>query len=271
MLFRYSRWDGTQHLADLDADDLLAAMSDDLMSDGDLWNALRRMFQRGVQDANGHRMPGIQDRLEGLDAGGLQAMREMMRDLNRMLRERAEGDEPDFGAFKAKWGQNFPGVESLDELLEQLGRQAAQMQSLLDSMSPGQRRQLQEMMSSLFMKDERLEAEMAQLAMNLDQLGLTEELRRRYDFRGDDELTMREAMKLMDELQQMEELERQLRRVQSPDDLERIDPVDVEKLLGEEAALDLERLKELAKKLEEAGYLERKGDRLELTARPLPN
>ena len=47
MLFRYSRWDGSQQLADLDADDLLAAMSDDLMSDGDLWNALRRMFQRG--------------------------------------------------------------------------------------------------------------------------------------------------------------------------------------------------------------------------------
>ena len=92
-----------------------------------------------------------------------------------MLRQRAEGDEPDFDAFKQKWGQNFPGVESLDELLEQLGRQAGQLQSLLDSMSPGQRRQLQEMMSSLFMKDERLEAEMAQLAMHLDQLGLTED------------------------------------------------------------------------------------------------
>jgi hypothetical protein len=64
---------------------------------------------------------------------------------------------------------------------------------------------------------------------------------------------MQEAMKLMDELQQMEALERQLRRVQSPDDLEKIDPIDVEKLLGEESAQDLERLKELAKKLEEAG------------------
>ena len=110
---------------------------------------------------------------------------------------------------------------------------------------------------------------MAQLAMNLDQLGLTEEFRRRYDFRGDDELTMQEAMKLMDELQQMEELERQLRRVQTPDDLDKIDPIDVEKLLGEESAHDLERLREIAKKLEEAGYLERKGDRLELTARAI--
>jgi len=375
MLFRYSRWDGSQNLADLDADDLLASMSDDLMSDGDLWNALRRMFQRGVQMPHGPQMPGLQNLLDRLrkrrqeqldrydlgsaledikkkldevvrteragierqvanpnerakkmepldqlppDPAGrikqlqsynftdpeaerlfqelmqslqqqmmqpfmqgmkqslqnmspedLKRLREMMRDLNQMLRQRAEGDEPNFDAFKQKWGQNFPGVESLDELLEQLGRQAGQMQSLLDSMSPGQRRQLQEMMSSLFMQDERLEAEMAQLAMHLDQLGLTDEFRRRYDFRGDDDVTMREAMKLMDELQQMEELERQLRRVQSPNDLEKIDPIEVEKLLGEESAQDLERLKELAKKLEEAGYLERKGDRLELTARAI--
>ena len=42
MLIHYSRWDGSQQLPDLDADDLLQAMSDDLMSDGDLWNALRR-------------------------------------------------------------------------------------------------------------------------------------------------------------------------------------------------------------------------------------
>jgi len=375
MLFRYSRWDGTQNLSDLDADDLLAAMSDDLMSDGDLWSALRRMFQRGTQDPQGQRMPGLQDlldrlrkrrqeqlnrydlgsaledikkkleeilkteragierqvrepgerakkldtldrlppepagrikelqdydftdkdaerqfqelmkslqqqmmqpfmqgmrqALDGMSADDMKRMREMLRDLNRMLRQRAEGDEPDFDAFKAKWGQNFPGVESLDELLDQLARQTARMQSLMESMSPDQRRQLQEMMSSLFMKDERLEAEMAQFAMHLDQLGLTEELRRRYDFRGDDELTMREAMKLMDELQEMEQLESQLRRVQTPADLDKLDPAEVERLLGEESARDLERLREIAKKLEEAGYLERKGDRLELTARAI--
>ena len=44
------------------------------------------------------------------------------------------------------------------------------MQSLLASMSPGQRRQLQDMMQSLFMQDERLEAELRQLGMNLAQL-----------------------------------------------------------------------------------------------------
>src|SRR5207244_9363309 len=59
-------WDGSQQLADLDADDLLAAMSDDLMSDGDLWNALRRMFQRGLQTPQGPQVPGLQNLLDRL-------------------------------------------------------------------------------------------------------------------------------------------------------------------------------------------------------------
>src|SRR2546422_3821941 len=80
---------------------------------------------------------------------------------------------------------------------------------------------------------------------------------------------MREAMKLRDEMQEMEQLESKLRRAQTPNDLEKIDPAEVERLLGEESARDLERLREIAKKLEEAGYLERKGDRLELTARAI--
>jgi len=374
-LSRYSRWDGTQAVPDLDADQLLSAMSDDLLADGDLWNALRRLFQRGAQDPQGGRMPGLQDllkrlqqqrkqRLEKYDLGSalddikqklkeirdteragierdvppgakqeqkmnaldqlppdpagqikalqsypftsadakqkfdelmkslqeqmlkpfmqgmqqglqnltpedLQRMREMMRDLNRMLRERAEGGEPDFQAFKDKWGQSFPGAESLDQLLEQMGKQMGQMQSLMQSLTPGQRQELQGMMQSLFARDERLEAEMAQLAMNLEELLPMDALRRPYDFKGDENLSMQEAMRVMEELQQMDQLERELRRAKDPGDLDDINREDVERLLGEEAARDLEKLKELAKKLEEAGYLENKGGRLEMTARAI--
>src|SRR5262252_497390 len=330
-LSRYSRWDGTQAVPDLDADELLSAMSDDLLAEGDLMNALRRLFQRGARDPQGGRMPGLQDllkrlqqqRLNALDqlpqdpagqiramqnypfhspeakqkfdelmkslqeqmlkpfmqgmqqglqnltADDLRRMREMMRDLNKMLRERAEGGEPDFQAFKDKWGQNFPGVDSLDQLLEQMGKQMAQMQSLMQSLTPGQRQQLQEMMQSLFARDERLEAEMAQLAMNLEELLPMDALRRPYDFKGDENMTLQEAMRVMEELQQMDQLERELRRARDPGDLDDINRADVERLLGEEAARDLERLKELAKKLEEAGYLENKGGRLEMTARAI--
>src|SRR5262245_54570350 len=66
MKIRYSRWDGSQSIDDLDADDLLAAMADDLTADGDLWNALRRLFQRGLHDPHGPQMPGLQDLLQQL-------------------------------------------------------------------------------------------------------------------------------------------------------------------------------------------------------------
>jgi uncharacterized protein with von Willebrand factor type A (vWA) domain len=125
------------------------------------------------------------------------------------------------------------------------------------------------MMRSLLARDERLEAQLAQLAQMLNQVAPPGDLNRRYNFRGDDELTLKEALDLMDQLQQMDQLEKQLRRARSPEDLEKIDGEQLAQLLGEDASRDFERLREITRKLEEAGYLERKGDRLELTARAI--
>jgi uncharacterized protein with von Willebrand factor type A (vWA) domain len=199
----------------------------------------------------------------------LQRLREMMQDLNRMLAERAAGGEPDFEAFKQKWGQQFPGVESLDQLLEQMGRQMAAMQSLLGSLTPEQRKQLDEMMRQLMLRDERLEAAMRQLAMHLSELMPLDEMAQRYPFRGEEEVSLAEAMRLMDELRQLDELERELRGVRSLEELDRLNPERVEQLLGAESREDLQRLRELSRKLEEAGYLEREGDEMKLTARAI--
>ena len=57
-------------------------------------------------------MQGMQQALQNMTPEDMARMREMLRDLNRMLRERAEGGEPDFEAFMDKWGQHFPGVET---------------------------------------------------------------------------------------------------------------------------------------------------------------
>ncbi len=82
-LSRYTRWDGTQAVPDLDADDLLSAMSDDLLADGDFWNALRRLFQRGAQNPQGGRMPGLQDLLKRLKQERQQRLEQY--DLGSML------------------------------------------------------------------------------------------------------------------------------------------------------------------------------------------
>ena len=372
MLHRYSRWDGTQAIPDLDADDVLDEIADDVLGYGDLKSALQRLLQQGMRPSDGQRMPGLKDLLDKLraqkqqrmqrydlgssledvakklddvvkterqgierdlegrarerrrqaleqippDAAGrlrelqnydfhdeqakqkfeellaslraqamqpfmqgmknalgnmtpedLKRMREMIQDLNRMLRERAEGGEPDFEKFKETWGSQFPGAESLDDVLEQIGQRMAQMQSLMQSLSPEQRAQLDEMMRSLFLKDERLEAAMRQLGMHLSEM--IGEMTQRYPFRGEEQVGLQEAMRLMEEMQQLDALEQELRGTRSLEDLGKLDPAQVEKLAGEEARRDLERLQEIAKRLKDAGYLEGEDDDLKLTARAI--
>jgi uncharacterized protein with von Willebrand factor type A (vWA) domain len=228
----------------------------------DLLNSLRQQMMPPF-------MQGMQNALANMTPEDLRRMREMIQDLNRMLAQKANGEEPDFDAFTQKWGDQFPGAASLDDLLEQLGQRMAAMQSLMQSLSPGQRQQLDEMMRSLFMKDERLEAAMRQLGMHLADLLPLDEMAQRYPFQGDQELNLQEAMQLMEELQRMDALERELKGVRKLEDLDKLDPAQVEQLAGEEARRDLERLQEIAKKLEEAGYLERDGDELTLTARAI--
>src|SRR3981189_3239561 len=61
MKFRYSRWDGSQKLDDLDAGDVLDALSDDLMNYGDLNAALQRLLRWGTPN-----MPGLEQLLKQL-------------------------------------------------------------------------------------------------------------------------------------------------------------------------------------------------------------
>ena len=64
--YRYSLWDGTQEVADLDPDEVLDNLSDDLMNFGDLQHALRNLLQRGVRNPNGDRTQGLRDLLQQL-------------------------------------------------------------------------------------------------------------------------------------------------------------------------------------------------------------
>ncbi|MGE3799299.1 MAG: VWA domain-containing protein, partial [Thermomicrobiales bacterium] len=63
---RYSRWDGTQLLNPVDANDVMNAMSEELIRDGDLLSALRRLFWEGIQRPDGERMPGLRDLMNRL-------------------------------------------------------------------------------------------------------------------------------------------------------------------------------------------------------------
>ena len=393
--FRYYRWDGSQRIFDVDADDLFNSIADDILEHGDPNRALRSLFQRGVQDEQGQRSPGLRDLMErlrqqrqqqlerynldsvmddvrerlqdvldteragierrldearrqlqapGEDAEHLQApmrmledraqrntdaldalpesasgkirelqeydfmdpdarqkfnelldtlkqqmmqnffqsmkqqlenmtpqdmegIKNMMQALNQMLRDRAMGEDPDFEGFMEQYGEYFDPNRpaSLDELIEQLQRQMAAMQSLMDSMSPDMRNELEGMMGASI--DREMMEELAELAGMMYDMFPFDDMAGEYPFMGDESLTMDAAMDLMGDLQQMDQLEQQIQQVMRSGDIEDIDLDKVEQVMGEDARRQLEQLQSLIKQLEEAGYLRRKGDRMELTPR----
>ena len=121
-------------------------------------------------------------------------------------------------------------------------------------------------MMEALLRDDRLLIDLAQLASNLDLLlpgGLGDRVR----FSGDEPLSLDGALAQIARLQAMERLEDALGDVEAPGDLAAIDRDEVRELLGDDAARDLDALDDLARRLEEAGYLTRDGERLELTPR----
>ena len=399
---RYSRWDGSQTVPDLDADEIIDALADDVMAEGDLGEALRRLIERGWRSADpmredlaglndlmerirrrreelldryglgdvlgdiraelesivaeeragvqrrldeastdpaagasaegspeggdsddpdlrrmlrdvaarrldrldelpddiGARIRGLQEydflepaarerfdelvkrlqqqvldryvaglseAIQGITPEDLAANREMVRDLNELLRERAAGGDPDASEFLAKHGRFFPGAASLDDVIEQLADRMAAMQSLLRSMTPEQRAELESMTDAL-LRDDRLRWDLAQLAANMDAL-MPGGLGDRFRFTGDQPLGLEGALEQIGNLQALDALEDRLGDIEAVDDLADVDRSEVRDLLGDEAVRDLDALDDLARRLEQAGYLTRDGKRLELTPR----
>ena len=63
---------------------------------------------------------GLSDALRGMTPDQLAANREMVRELNGLLQERLAGGEPDVSGFLSRYGEPFPGAQTLDDIIEQL-------------------------------------------------------------------------------------------------------------------------------------------------------
>ncbi len=396
--YRYSNWDGTQNPFDLDEDDVLEALSEDIMNHGDVNRAMRNLMRQGMGDEQGQRITGLRElrerlnrlqqqqlerynlesamgdvaeRLEDVistERGGIESrlneareqlesarddadmsdllgnamdlleararqnlekldllpespagqvrslsdydfmdpearekfqelmemlrqqmmqnffqgmkdaiqnmspedmrgMQEMIQALNQMLHDRAMGEDPDFEGFMEQYGHYFDPDRpaSLDELIEQLQRQMASMQSLMDSMSSQMRDELESMLQSSMPSE--MMRDMAELASIMYDVFPFDDMAGEYPFMGEESVTLDQAMRLMEQLQDMDRLDEQLESVMRRGGVEDIDPDKVEEHMGEDARRELEQLQQLIQQLEEAGYLRRKGDRLELTAR----
>jgi uncharacterized protein with von Willebrand factor type A (vWA) domain len=236
------------------------------------YEELKELLREEVLDSQ---FRGMKQAMKSMQAGSpesaaaMQAVKDMMADLNEMLAADARGEhtQDDFDEFMTKHGQFFPdNPANLEELVDSLARRAAAMERMLASMTPEQRDELAALMAQS-MEDMGLASEMARLndalrtrRPDLDWTGRTR-------MKGNQPLGMSDATTALEELADLEELESTLGQEYPGASLEDVDEEAIRRALGRQAVDDLRQLREVERELERQGYLRREGGRLELTAK----
>jgi uncharacterized protein with von Willebrand factor type A (vWA) domain len=205
------------------------------------------------------------------DPAAMQRTKDMMAALNELLEKHQRGEDTpeDFQRFMDEYGDFFPeDPQDVEELLRAMAERMAQMQAMLNSMTPEQRAQLQGLAEQL-LEDMDLNFLASQLGQNLQQMFPQLDWDKQYDFSGDNPMGFAEAAQMMAELGDLDQLENLLQSATQPGALAEADLDRARELLGDDAARSLEQLSKLAKQLEEAGLIQNKEGRLELTPRGL--
>jgi uncharacterized protein with von Willebrand factor type A (vWA) domain len=233
----------------------------------------RQRFEQLMERLREQLMQQTVDQMSGavqeMTPDDMQRMKDMMAALNEMLEKHRRGEDPGFEQFMERYGDFFPeNPETVEDLLEQMARRMAAMQAMMNSMTPEQRAQLQQLSDQL-LEDMDLQWQMQQLSGNLQQMFPQMNWQQSYDFEGQDPMGMSQAMQAMQDLGDLDQLENLLRNASSPAALAEADMDKVRDLMGDDAARSLERLAELTKMLEQAGLIEQKEGRLEMTPKGL--
>ena len=211
----------------------------------------------------------VTEGMENMSPQDMSRMKDMMAALNEMIERRNRGEDPGFERFMEQFGDFFPeNPQSLDELLEALARRMAAAQAMLNSMTPQQRAQMEELARQM-MEDMDLQWQAGQLAQHLQSMFPQAGWQQSHDMRGGDPMGFNQAMQAMQDLGDLDQLENLMRGATNPGALAEADLDRVRDLLGDDAARSLDQLAQLARQLEEAGLIQNKEGRLELTAKGL--
>ncbi len=233
------------------------------------YEELREMLRSEVLD---QQFRGIKQALsDPAGSESRQALKDMMADLNQLLETHSRGEDTpeDFAAFMAKHGEFFPdSPETVEELLDQLARQAAAMQRMLESMTPEQRQELSDLMEQA-LGDLDLAAEMGRLNDNLRAMRPDLAWSGRQRMRGDEPLSLGDATEALAELADLDALGEAMGQDYPGASLEDVDEEAVARALGRQAVDDLRKLQQVERELERQGYLTRSGGETQLTAKAI--
>ena len=229
---------------------------------------IQQQLRREVLDAQ---FAGLKQAMADDDPEAMQRVRDMLADLNDLLARAARGEDTSeaFEQFLARHGEFFPdSPRDLDELLDSLARRQAAAERLLRSLSREQRAELSELLDGA-LGDLDLQSQLAQLRDNVDALRPGRERGAPLDIDGDEPLGYGDAVGAVEELADLEALDRTLGQNYPGASLDDVDVDALTRHLPAADVADVQALRSLEAELERQGYLRRDAEGLALTPKAL--
>jgi uncharacterized protein with von Willebrand factor type A (vWA) domain len=203
--------------------------------------------------------------MRNLSPEQIQRFKDMLAELNQMVERRDRGEDEGFDGFMQRYGDMFPdNPRTLDELLENMARRMAALSRLLASLSAEQRAELQALAEQV-MADMDLAFEVDRLGANLASMFPDMPWGDPALAAGDEAMPFSATVDAMERLHDFEDLDRSIRGEYAGASLEDVDEEALRRTLGEAAARDLRRLRQIERTLEQAGLVSRREGRLEVT------
>ena len=248
-LYRYRRWDGAQEGFDVRTGDLFDGLSDYLMEGWSPDEAYQWILKQGIRGKES-RIMGIEDLRSRISSfrQSLYDSTSLKNSLSDLKDELAEIIEKELETLREKFPEGSEELRRREEFLKGLeGRMSLALEALSD----------------YDFADAEARARYESLAEVLESIKKAERFVKRYGerFTGENEVDFEELLDLMEQLDNLERMEKLL----SSGSLDDIDPEEMKDMLNPDGVNSLMLLKGLKSELEKSGLIATRGERTELT------
>ena len=202
------------------------------------------------------------------DPEELARTRDMMDALSTMIEQdrRGEALDPTFEDFMEKYGDFFPGAESLEDVVRAMAERAAAAEAMFNSLSGEQQSELRAMFNQM-MQDMDLNFSLNRLVGNLRQATPDIDWNRAHRMRGGEPSSFADATSIAEQMGELRGLEEFLGRSNAAQGLPEVDVDAVRRNLGDDAARHVARLQKALRDLKDQGFIDRKGNQMTLSAK----
>ncbi len=200
------------------------------------------------------------------DPEELARMRDMMDALSTMIEQDRRGEEldPTFEDFMEKFGDYFPGAETLEDVVRAMAERAAAAEAMFNSLSAEQQGELRSLFNQM-MENMELNFSMNRLVSNLRMATPDIDWNRAHRMRGQDGSPFSRAASVAEQLGELKGLEEFLGQANAAQGLPEVDIEAVRRNLGDDAAQHVVRLQKALRALKDQGFVDRQGNELRLT------